>query len=140
MLEKNAEDRYQTATGITEDIQQLEDIIRFNQRVENFELARGDLLSKFEIPTKIYGRTEEKNKILNMVHLTANSKSRVLLVNGYSGIGKTALVNEVKKPIIPSEEEISENPRSRSAKLRILKRVSEKKSKNKYEKFSKIQN
>lgn len=99
MLEKNAEDRYQTATGITEDIQQLEDIIRFNQRVENFELARGDLLSKFEIPTKIYGRTEEKNKILNMVHLTANSKSRVLLVNGYSGIGKTALVNEVKKPI-----------------------------------------
>lgn len=57
-----------------------------------------------------------------------------------NGLGDMLFENEVKKPIIPSEEEISENPRSRSAKLRILKRVSEKKSKNKYEKFSKIQN
>ncbi|MEH0860004.1 MULTISPECIES: 16S rRNA (cytosine(1402)-N(4))-methyltransferase RsmH [Halobacteriovorax] len=57
-----------------------------------------------------------------------------------NGLGEMLFENEVKKPIIPSEEEISENPRSRSAKLRILKRVSEKKSKNKYEKFSKIQN
>lgn len=55
-----------------------------------------------------------------------------------NGLGEMLFENEVKKPIIPSEEEISENPRSRSAKLRILKRVELKKSKNKYEKYSKI--
>ncbi len=37
-----------------------------------------------------------------------------------------------KKPILPSEEEISHNSRSRSAKLRILERIEVKKDKNKY--------
>ncbi|MFG1500459.1 16S rRNA (cytosine(1402)-N(4))-methyltransferase RsmH [Halobacteriovorax sp. XZX-3] len=57
-----------------------------------------------------------------------------------NGLGEMLFENEVKKPIIPSDEEIAENSRSRSAKLRILKRVVSKKSKNKYEKFSKIEN
>lgn len=45
-----------------------------------------------------------------------------------------------KKPIVPSEKELEENPRSRSAKLRVLKRVEEKivRSKNKYAQYSKI--
>lgn len=45
-----------------------------------------------------------------------------------------------KKPIIPTEEELDENPRSRSAKLRVLKRVEAKvvRSKNKYAQYSKI--
>jgi len=37
-----------------------------------------------------------------------------------------------KKPILPSEQEIFENSRSRSAKLRVIKRVEEWPSKNKY--------
>ncbi len=37
-----------------------------------------------------------------------------------------------KKPILPTEEEISHNSRSRSAKLRILERIEVKKDKNKY--------
>ena len=43
-----------------------------------------------------------------------------------------------RKPILPSEKEIEENSRSRSAKLRILKRVEEHKSKNKYVQYSKV--
>ena len=38
-----------------------------------------------------------------------------------------------KKPVIPTDEEILNNYRSRSAKLRVLERVSVKKSKNKYQ-------
>ena len=47
---------------------------------------------------------------------------------------RTELPVEVltKKPILPSEEEILNNSRSRSAKLRILERVESKKDKNKY--------
>ena len=41
-----------------------------------------------------------------------------------------------KKPILPTESEILENSRSRSAKLRVIKRVNKKRSKNKYERFS----
>lgn len=37
-----------------------------------------------------------------------------------------------KKPIVPSEEEILNNSRSRSAKLRVLERIEFKKEKNKY--------
>lgn len=43
-----------------------------------------------------------------------------------------------KKPVVPSKEEIDENSRSRSAKLRVIKRVEQKRSKNKYAQFSKI--
>ena len=43
-----------------------------------------------------------------------------------------------KKPVIPSKEEIDENSRSRSAKLRVIKRVEQKRNKNKYAQFSKI--
>ena len=48
--------------------------------------------------------------------------------------GLTELPVEVltKKPILPTEEEISHNSRSRSAKLRILERIEVKKDKNKY--------
>jgi 16S rRNA (cytosine1402-N4)-methyltransferase len=45
-----------------------------------------------------------------------------------------------RKPILPSKQELAENPRSRSAKLRVIERVLEKKSKNKYAEFSKIEN
>lgn len=44
-----------------------------------------------------------------------------------------------KKPIVPSEREIKENSKSRSAKLRILKKVTSKRQKNKYAQFSKVQ-
>lgn len=37
-----------------------------------------------------------------------------------------------KKPVIPTEEEIVKNSRSRSAKLRIIQRVEKKRTKNKY--------
>jgi 16S rRNA (cytosine1402-N4)-methyltransferase len=37
-----------------------------------------------------------------------------------------------KKPIVPSEQEIFDNSRSRSAKLRVLERIATKKDKNKY--------
>jgi 16S rRNA (cytosine1402-N4)-methyltransferase len=43
-----------------------------------------------------------------------------------------------KKPIVPSHGELEENPRSRSAKLRVIEKVNQKKSKNKYAQFSKI--
>ncbi|ATH06434.1 16S rRNA (cytosine(1402)-N(4))-methyltransferase [Halobacteriovorax marinus] len=43
-----------------------------------------------------------------------------------------------KKPILPSHGELEENPRSRSAKLRVITKINEKKSKNKYAQFSKI--
>lgn len=43
-----------------------------------------------------------------------------------------------KKPIVPSHAELEENPRSRSAKLRVIEKVNQKKSKNKYAQFSKI--
>jgi 16S rRNA (cytosine1402-N4)-methyltransferase len=39
-----------------------------------------------------------------------------------------------KKPIIPTDEEILNNSRSRSAKLRVLERIEVKKDKNKYKK------
>ena len=43
-----------------------------------------------------------------------------------------------KRTVIPSKDEVSENSRSRSAKLRVVQRVEQKKNKNKYAQFSKV--
>lgn len=99
MLNKNAEDRYQSAYGIKKDLQAIIQIIAKQMQENEFELAKYDKASSFEIPEKLYGRENEKKKVLYSYEDVVGKRNRLLLVNGYSGIGKTALINEVKKPI-----------------------------------------
>ncbi|MEG4960530.1 MULTISPECIES: AAA family ATPase [unclassified Microcoleus] len=59
-----------------------------------------DKASQLNIPQKLYGRETEVNKLLETFDLVANGTTELMLVSGYSGIGKTVLVNEVHKPIV----------------------------------------
>jgi len=107
LMAKNAEYRYQTAYGLKAD---LEECLRQWQtlgQINAFELSQQDVSSKFQIPQKLYGRQKEIDTILAAFERVSTpplvkGESRggeMMLVTGYSGIGKSALVKEVYKPI-----------------------------------------
>ncbi|MEL6491899.1 MAG: AAA family ATPase [Cyanobacteria bacterium J06621_3] len=116
LMAKNAEDRYQSALGLKHDLEQCLKAIeeqtetqrenrveRENQvdtdKIERFELGARDMCDRFLIPEKLYGRQSEVSELLNAFDRVSGGSTELVMVTGFSGIGKTAVVNEVHKPI-----------------------------------------
>jgi len=107
LLSKTAEDRYQSAYGLKADLEQCLDLLQATghsqaepRNEENFILGQQDLFSQFLIPQKLYGREEEVVTLMDAFERVSQGKTEMMLVSGYSGIGKSSLVNEVHKPIV----------------------------------------
>jgi predicted ATPase len=108
LMAKNAEDRYQNALGLKYDLQQCLTQWQTTGNITEFAIAkrdrrdplRGALRDRFLIPEKLYGRENEVQTLLNAFEKVASGNSELLLIAGYSGIGKTAIVNEIHKPIV----------------------------------------
>ncbi|NEO84263.1 MAG: AAA family ATPase [Spirulina sp. SIO3F2] len=100
LMAKNAEDRYQSALGLKHDLEQCLRSLEKTGEIANFELGERDVCDRFLIPEKLYGREAEVQTLLDAFDRVANGNSEMLLVAGFSGIGKTAVVNEVHKPIV----------------------------------------
>jgi len=105
LLEKNAEDRYQSAWGIKADLDQCWEAWSHNQAIALFPLGQNDLSDRFQLPQKLYGREQELSRLLEAFERVAQAglqavvRPLFMLIAGYSGIGKSALVREVYKPI-----------------------------------------
>ncbi len=100
LMAKNAEDRYQSALGLKHDLDICLKQFKETGKIENFQIARQDICEKFIIPEKLYGRETEVEELLAAFKRVSNGNSELILVAGFSGIGKTAIVNEVHKPIV----------------------------------------
>ncbi|MGK7900208.1 MAG: AAA family ATPase, partial [Hormoscilla sp.] len=100
LMAKTAEDRYQTARGLRHDLEVCYSEWVDTGSITPFELATRDISSRFSIPEKLYGRAPEVETLLAAFDRVAQGKSEMMLVAGFSGIGKTAVVNEVHKPIV----------------------------------------
>ena len=99
LLEKTAEKRYQSAWGIIADLEECLEQLQAKGTIADFALAQKDLTDKFQIPQKLYGREREIETLLAAFERVSNGTTEIMLVSGYSGIGKSALVQEVYKPI-----------------------------------------
>ena len=100
LMAKNAEDRYQNALGLKYDLEKCLIQYQENGEIERFTLGERDICSRFLIPEKLYGRENEVKTLLDAFDRFATGHSEMMLVAGFSGIGKTAVVNEVHKPIV----------------------------------------
>ncbi|WP_366932917.1 AAA family ATPase [Nostoc sp. JL31] len=100
LMAKNAEDRYQSALGLKHDLERCFNQWKATGRIETFVLGERDVCDRFIIPEKLYGRETEVATLLKAFERVANSNSEMMLVAGFSGIGKTAVINEVHKPIV----------------------------------------
>jgi PAS domain S-box-containing protein len=117
LMAKNAEDRYQNAWGIKADLEICVHQLEQNSQIDRIQLGIQDVSAQFQIPQKLYGRAAEIEALLAVFNRVAetenireahrsgksteNSKFNVemMLVSGYAGIGKSALVQELYKPI-----------------------------------------
>lgn len=99
LLEKNADDRYQSAFGLLYDLEQCADQFSSNGAIQSFLLAQKDYSHHFHLSQKLYGRATEITSLIDYFNKISQGSSHLLLVSGYSGIGKSALVHEIHKPI-----------------------------------------
>lgn len=101
LIQKNAEDRYQSSFGINSDLKKALDDLNENGKVSEFTIGKNDISEKFDIPQKLYGRENEIKVLLEgFDKVCQDGNSRMLLVSGFAGIGKSALVHEIYKPIL----------------------------------------
>ncbi|WP_437627959.1 trifunctional serine/threonine-protein kinase/ATP-binding protein/sensor histidine kinase [Sorangium sp. So ce1151] len=99
LLAKNAEDRYQTAYALQADLAECARRLRDTGRIDAFPLGRDDLARALQISEKLYGREEQVAALLSAFERTTSGKGEIVLVGGYSGVGKSVLVREVHRPI-----------------------------------------
>ena len=100
LMAKNAEDRYQSALGLKYDLENCLTQLQKTGSIEHFEIAQRDVCNRFIIPDKLYGRQTEVEILLQAFERVSLGATEMILVAGFSGIGKTAVVNEVHKPIV----------------------------------------
>jgi PAS domain S-box-containing protein len=102
LLAKNAEDRYQTAAGLTIDLRKCSAEWESHRGIEPFPLGASDVSDRLMAPEKLYGREHEIETLLGAFdRVVANGAAELVLVSGYSGIGKTSVVNELHKALVP---------------------------------------
>jgi PAS domain S-box-containing protein len=102
LLAKTAEERYQTAAGIEYDLRRSLAAWERHARIEPFALGENDRPDRLMIPEKLYGREREVETLLAAFDRVVESGApELVLVSGYSGIGKSSVVNELHKPLVP---------------------------------------
>lgn len=100
LMSKAVADRYQSAIGLRHDLQQCLSQWVERGEINPFPLAERDVSTKLEIPQHIFGREAEVDTLLQGFDRVVQGDTELLLVGGYSGIGKSSLVREVHKPIV----------------------------------------
>ncbi len=103
LLAKTAEERYQTAAGLEHDLRRCLAEWELEGRVEPLALGQGDKPDRLLIPEKLYGREREVASMLAAFdRVAASGAPELVLVSGYSGIGKSSVVNELHKALVPT--------------------------------------
>ncbi len=100
LMAKNAEQRYQSAWGLKHDLERCLQQYQETGKIETFELGTRDVCDRFLIPDKLYGRATEVETLIHAFERVSEGATEMMLVAGFSGIGKTAVINEVHKPIV----------------------------------------
>jgi PAS domain S-box-containing protein len=102
LLAKTAEERYQTAAGLDSDLRRCLAAWEAQRRIDDFPLGEADTPDRLLIAEKLYGRARELDALLAAFDRVVTSGApELVLVSGYSGIGKSAVVNELHKALVP---------------------------------------
>ncbi len=101
LLAKTAEERYQTAAGVEVDLRRCAALWQACGRLDAFALGTQDASDRLMIPERLYGREAEVATLLAAFErVVAHGATEFVLVSGYSGIGKSSVVNELHKALV----------------------------------------
>jgi PAS domain S-box-containing protein len=102
LLSKTAEDRYQTAAGLVADLKKCLTEWESHKGINSFSLGKHDISDRLHTPEKLYGRDREIKTLLDAFdQVVTTGKPNLVLVSGYSGIGKSSVVHELHKALVP---------------------------------------
>src|SRR6266851_1397872 len=101
LLAKTAEERYQTAAGVESDLRHCLAERERKGRIDPFALGEHDAPDRLLLPEKLYGRAREIETLLACFDRIVNSgAAELVLVSGYSGIGKSSVVNDLHRVLV----------------------------------------
>lgn len=100
LLEKMPEDRYASMIGLKTDLLKCAEQWQQHHSIDNFILAEKDIHDHLNISHQLYGRQVQVKQLLSAFEKVSGGATQLMLIAGYSGVGKTSLVNEVHKPIV----------------------------------------
>ena len=100
LLAKTAEERYQSALGLRMDLEECLNQLRQTKTVADFDLGASDVSGLFQIPQKLYGRETEITSLTQAFDAISVGSSMMVLLSGTPGIGKSALVQTIQKPLV----------------------------------------
>ena len=102
LLAKNAEDRYHTAAGVVADLRTCLGLLEAEGQIEAFALGTHDASDRLLVPEKLYGRDAEIDGLLAAFNrVVAEGTTQFALISGYAGVGKSSIVNELHKALVP---------------------------------------
>src|SRR5438132_12278114 len=102
LLAKTPEERYQTAAGLERDLRRCLAAWEAERRLDDFPLGEDDTPDRLLVPEKLYGRSREVDTLLAAFNrMVTSGNPELVLVSGYSGIGKSSVVNELHKVLVP---------------------------------------
>lgn len=102
LLAKTPEERYQTASGVESDLRRCLGEWQSYGRIDPFPLGAHDASDRLFIPEKLYGRKREVDALIAAFdRVVTQGRPELVLVSGYSGVGKSSVVNELHKVLVP---------------------------------------
>ncbi|OQY44644.1 MAG: hypothetical protein B6242_12235 [Anaerolineaceae bacterium 4572_78] len=96
LMAKHVDNRYQSAVGLKADLSECLRQFEKDSNITPFPLGRHDTLEQFQISPKLYGRGKEINKLMSAFEIARRGKSKMVLISGDMGIGKSSLVEEIE--------------------------------------------
>lgn len=100
LLAKNPDERYQSAYGLKVDLQICLHELSTIGQIKEFSLGQQDVADKFQIPQKVYGRSTETANLFAAFSKVSQGARIVVLLNGDVGMGKSALAQDLQKPVM----------------------------------------
>jgi diguanylate cyclase (GGDEF)-like protein len=100
LLAKVAEERYQSTYGLREDLEACLQQVQSGNIQALFVAGKHDVSSTFTVSQTLYGREKETGVLLDVFERVSRGGGELVMIGGYSGVGKTTLVNELQKPLV----------------------------------------
>jgi len=100
LLKKKPDDRYQNALNLLEDLNACHEQYRSTGVVRHLTTHRQGRPEHFEIPQRLYGRSNETRQLLDAFERVRKGGTELVFVAGYSGVGKTSLIQHIREPVV----------------------------------------